>query len=141
MSQSGVAGKTEIRLRGAAHAGILTHRVLPTTIRVMAKKPPFDLIYDPEVAQHLRSIEKRHLSLIREAIREQLWFEPETETRNRKPLEQPAPFGATWELRFGPANQFRVLYAVDLERQEVLILAVGIKDRNRLIVGGEEVEL
>ena len=28
-----------------------------------------------------------------------------------------------------------------LERQEVLILAVGVKDRNRLIVGGEEVEL
>jgi mRNA-degrading endonuclease RelE of RelBE toxin-antitoxin system len=141
MSQSCVAGKTEIRLRGAAPAGILTHRALLTTIRVMAKKQPFDLIYDPEVEQHLRSIEKKHLSLIREAIREQLRFEPETETRNRKPLEQPAPFGATWELRFGPANQFRVLYAVDLERQEVLILAVGFKDRNRLIVGGEELEL
>jgi hypothetical protein len=31
--------------------------------------------------------------------------------------------------------------AVDGERQEVLILAVGFKDGNRLIVGGEEVEL
>ena len=105
------------------------------------KKKPFDLIYDPEVEQHLRSIEKKHLSLIRGAIREQLRFEPETETRNRKPLEQPAAFGATWEIRFGPANQFRVLYAVNSERQEVLILAVGVKDRDRLIVGGEEVKL
>jgi mRNA-degrading endonuclease RelE of RelBE toxin-antitoxin system len=105
------------------------------------KKMPFDLIYDPEVEQHLRSIEKKHLSLIREAIREQLQFEPETETRNRKPLEQPAAFGATWEIRFGPANQFRVLYVVNPERREVLVLAVGVKDRNRLIVGGEEVEL
>jgi hypothetical protein len=70
-----------------------------------------------------------------------LQFEPETETRNRKPLEQPAAFGATWKIRFGPANQFRVLYAVNLEPQEVLILAVGFKDRNRLIVGGEEVNL
>ncbi len=107
----------------------------------MAKKQPFELIYDPEVELHLRSIEKNHLSLIREAIREQLQFEPEIETRNRKPLEPPAPFGATWELRFGPANQFRVLYTVDLECQEVLILAVGVKDGNRLIVGGEEVDL
>jgi len=107
----------------------------------MGKKKPFDLIYDPEVEQHLRTIEKKHLPLIRGAIREQLRFEPETETRNRKPLEQPAAFGATWEIRFGPANQFRVLYAVNLERQEVLILAVGVKDRNRLIVGGEEVNL
>jgi hypothetical protein len=54
-------------------------------------------------------------------------------------LEQPAVFGATWELRFGPANKFRVLYNV--EGQQVLILAVGVKDKNRLIVGGEEVEL
>jgi mRNA-degrading endonuclease RelE of RelBE toxin-antitoxin system len=105
------------------------------------KRKPFELIYDPEVERHLQSIEKKHLSLIREAIREQLQFEPETETRNRKPLEQPAAFGATWEIRFGPANQFRVLYVVNLERHEVLILAVGVKDRNRLIVGGEEVKL
>jgi mRNA-degrading endonuclease RelE of RelBE toxin-antitoxin system len=106
---------------------------------VMGKKKPFDLIYDPDVEQHLRSIEKKYLSLVRGAIREQLQFEPETETRNRMSLQQPAAFGATWELRFGPANQFRVLYAVNLERQEVLILAVGVKERNRLMVGGEEV--
>ena len=105
----------------------------------MGKKKPFGLIYDPEVEQHLRSIEKKHLSLIRGAIREQLQFEPET--RNRKPLEQPAAFGATWELRFGPANQFRVLDAVNRGRQKVLILAVGVKARDRLIVGGEEVNL
>lgn len=107
----------------------------------MARKQSFSLIYDPEVENHLRSIERKHHSLIRKAIQEQLRFEPETETRNRKPLEQPAAFGATWELRFGPYNHFRVLYAVELERQEVQILAIGVKDRNRLIVGGEEVEL
>jgi hypothetical protein len=61
----------------------------------MAKKKPFDLIYDPGVEQHLQSIEKKQLSLIRAAIHEQLQFEPETETRNRKPLQQPAAFGAT----------------------------------------------
>jgi hypothetical protein len=30
---------------------------------------------------------------------------------------------------------------MDLERQEVQILAIGIKERNRLLVGGEELEL
>ncbi len=68
-------------------------------------------------------------------------FEPETETRNRKPLEQPAAFGATWELRFGPGNRFRVLYAVDNELREVTVLAVGEKEKNRLMVAGEEIEL
>ena len=112
-----------------------------TIIMVMGSKKPFALIYDPEVEKHLRSIEKKYYSLIRKTIHEQLLFEPDTATRNRKPLQQPAAFDATWELRFGPSNLFRALYAVNLELKEVHILAVGIKDRNRLIIGGEEVEL
>jgi hypothetical protein len=108
---------------------------------IMAGKQPFSLIFDPGVKQHLRAIESKYHSLIRTTIQEQLLFEPETETRNRKPLQQPAALGATWELRFGPDNRFRVLYAVDLERQEVQVLAVGVKDRDRLFIGGEEVEL
>ncbi len=68
-------------------------------------------------------------------------FEPEKESRNRKPLRQPAPFEATWELRLGPDNRFRVLYGVDLEHREVQIQAIGVKQGNRLFVGGEEIEL
>src|SRR6266852_4090238 len=73
-------------------------------------------------------------------IEEQLLFEPENETRNRKPLQQPAPFEATWELRFGPDNRFRVLYGVDHERRGVQVQAIGVQKGNRLFVGGEEVE-
>lgn len=107
----------------------------------MARGQPYSLIFDPEVKQHLRTIENKHHSLIRAAIEEQLQFEPERETRNRKPLRPPAPLGATWELRFGPDNCFRVLYAVDLEHRQVQVLAVGVKERNRLIIGGEELEV
>ena len=96
----------------------------------MARTQPFTLIFDPEVEQHLRAIEAKYHSLIRENIQEQLLFEPETETRNRKPLQQPAVLGATWELRFGPNNWFRVLYGVDREVQEVQVLGVGVKERN-----------
>lgn len=112
-----------------------------TIIIVMAAQRSYSLVYDPEVGNHLQHIAKKHHSLIRSTIQEQLEFEPETETRNRKPLRQPAAFGASWELRFGPVNQFRVLYDVDLERQEVQILAIGVKEKNRLRIGGEEVKL
>ena len=108
----------------------------------MGRKEPFSLSYDPATKEQLRAIEPKYHSLIRAAIEEQLLFQPETETRNRKPLEQPAPFEATWELRFGPGNRFRVLYGVDRERREVQIQAIGVKKKgNRLFVGGEEVEL
>jgi mRNA-degrading endonuclease RelE of RelBE toxin-antitoxin system len=106
----------------------------------MARKRSFLLIFDPEVKQHLKAVEAKYYSLIRETIIEQLLFEPETETKNRKPLQRPVEFGATWELRCGPDNRFRVLYAVDLEDREVQILAIGIKVGNRLFIGGQELE-
>ena len=80
-------------------------------------------------------------SLIRARIEKQLRFEPTKETRNRKPLRQPAPFEATWEIRFGPKNRFRVLYGVDEEHRTVQIQAFGSKEGHRLLIGGEEVEL
>jgi prevent-host-death family protein len=98
----------------------------------MARKRPFALCYDPEVHRHLRAIEAKYYSLIRTIIEEQLRFEPENETRNRKPLQRPISFKATWELRFGPENRFRVFYAVNHERREVQILAIGVKARDRL---------
>ncbi len=74
-------------------------------------------------------------------IEEQLRFEPDKETRKRKPLQQPAPFEATWEIRFVPANSFRVLYGIDEEHREVQIQAIGVKEGNRLLVAGKEVQL
>jgi hypothetical protein len=108
---------------------------------VMAKRQPFALVYDPEVTGHLAAIERKYHSLIRRAIEEQLRFEPETATRNRKPLERPIGTGARWELRLGPDNRFRVFYRVESEERRVRILAVGVKERNRLFIGGEEVQL
>jgi mRNA-degrading endonuclease RelE of RelBE toxin-antitoxin system len=63
------------------------------------------------------------------------------ETRNRKPLKRPTVLGGDWEIRFGPNNRFRVFYAVNRESSEVYILAIGEKRGNRLLVGGQEVEL
>ena len=107
----------------------------------MARKKPFSLSYDQATKAQLQAIQAKYHTLIRTVIEEQLLFEPEMETRNRKPLQQPAPFEATWEIRFGPENRFRVLYGVDQERREVQIQAIGVKKGNRLFVAGEEVEL
>ena len=107
----------------------------------MAKKQPFTLVYADEVKDHLRAIEAKYHSLIRTEIEEQLLFDAEIETKNRKPLRQPTVYDATWEIRFGPNNRFRVLYGIDPERREVQVQAIGVKKGSRLLVGGEEIEL
>ncbi len=107
----------------------------------MARKRPYSLIFDREVRNHLRAIESKYYSVIHKTIQEQLAFEPEHETRNRKPLERPTSLEATWELRFGPDNRFRVLYIVDTEQRQVSVLAIGVKRGNRLLIGGEELQI
>lgn len=108
---------------------------------IMRRRQPYTLIYARGVVEHLKSIDAKYDRLIREQIEQQLRFEPGVETKNRKPLRQPAPFAAQWEVRFGPDNRFRVLYDIDEAQRAVQIVAIGQKERHRLIVGGEEVEL
>ena len=108
---------------------------------IVARQQPYSLAFAAEVTSHLRAIEAKYHALIREKIGEQLRFEPGTETTNRKPLQQPAPLGAAWEIRFGPDNRFRVLYDIDHDARVVRVLAIGEKQRERLFIGGEEVEL
>jgi hypothetical protein len=107
----------------------------------VAKKGPFTLVYAPVVHEHLAAIDAKYDSLIRTKTAEQLSYEPDVKTRNRKPVRPPAAFQAEWELRFGPNNRFRVFYQVNHTSREVRIVAIGVKDRNRLVVGGEEVSL
>lgn len=104
----------------------------------MAKRG-YALVFSPEVGDHLTAIDHKFHSLVLGRIDEQLQYEPTIETR--KPLRTPAPFSAQWEIRFGPRNRFRVLYEVNEDAGEVNVLAIGEKVRNRLFVGGEEIEL
>ena len=107
----------------------------------MAKRPKFTLCFAPEAIEHLDWIESKYHGLVRRAIKEQLTDTPTEETRNRKPLGQPAPLAASWELRCGPDNRFRVFYDVDSASRAILVLAIGVKDRSRLLIGGEEYKL
>ncbi len=101
----------------------------------------FTIVYAPIAKQHLRTIEAKYYTLIRDTISEQLAFEPTTETHNRKPLKRPVVFMATWEIRFGPQNRFCAYYDVDLEQAIVAILAIGRKHGHRVVIGGEEIQL
>jgi mRNA-degrading endonuclease RelE of RelBE toxin-antitoxin system len=102
------------------------------------RRQEFELVFAPETVAHVRAIDSQHHTFIKTMIEKQLKMAPGTPTRNRKRLETPAPFDATWELRFGSDNRFRVLYEIDEVTRTVNILAVGIKDRNRLLIGGKE---
>jgi mRNA-degrading endonuclease RelE of RelBE toxin-antitoxin system len=99
--------------------------------------------YSPAAEEHLRALTARQRATVFDTIDEQLIVQPGVETRNRKPM-RPNPL-APWELRIG---DLRVYYDIqedhvveDRPEPRVLIVAVGIKDRNRVIIGGEEVNL
>lgn len=107
----------------------------------MPKRPRFSLVFAPEAINHLEVVERKYHRRIRQAIDERLSYAPDKATRNRKTLEEPTALGATWELRCGPRNRFRIFYEVDASEHRVRILAIGVKEGNRLLVGGEEIEL
>jgi len=100
----------------------------------------FNIIYAVQTKEHLKAIDRKYYSLIRKMIEEQLQYEPDIETINRKPLKRKGVFGSEWEIRFGTDNRFRVFYDVDNEHNEVRILAIGEKYGNRLFIGGEETD-
>jgi mRNA-degrading endonuclease RelE of RelBE toxin-antitoxin system len=99
--------------------------------------------FSPAAEEHLRALTARQRATVFDTIDEKLKDQPDVETRNRKPM-RPNPL-APWELRIG---DLRVYYDIqedyvveDNPEPRVLILAVGIKDRDRLMIGGEEVNL
>jgi len=75
--------------------------------------------------------------MIMEGIERHLTQQPLKETRNRK-LLRPNPL-APWELR---VENLRIFYEVHWEQPKtVRILAIGIKQGNKLLIGGEDVAL
>ncbi len=98
---------------------------------------PYRIEYSPEAEEHLRALTARQQAIILDAVDRQLTYEPLVETKNRKPM-RPNPL-APWELRIGA---FRVYYDVeDTPEPVVSVLAVGLKRKNRIWIGGEEITL
>jgi len=87
--------------------------------------------------RHFARLDARQRSRVRDAIVQQLVHEPGVETRKRKRL-RPNTL-ATWRLRVGEA---RVYYDFSDEPTPVVVIkAIGVKDRSRVVIGGEEIDL
>lgn len=96
----------------------------------------FTVDFTRAATRHLNDLRAYERAIVVAQIEVQLVHEPVIETRHRKKLRPNHLAG--WELR---AGDLRVLYDVDEEAEQVLVMAIGVKEGDRLIVGGEELEL
>jgi mRNA-degrading endonuclease RelE of RelBE toxin-antitoxin system len=93
--------------------------------------------YSPDAEEHLQTLTARQRKIIADSVERQLLNQPNVETKNRKPM-RPNPV-APWELRIG---RFRVYYDVEEDPElKVIVLAVGVKERNRVRIGGAIIKL
>jgi mRNA-degrading endonuclease RelE of RelBE toxin-antitoxin system len=99
----------------------------------------YRIILEDAALEHLRSLSAGLRAKLAAALHSQLVHEPVVETRNRKRMDPDRRmYVAPWELRVG---QLRVYYAVKEEAALVVVTKIGIKDRDRVIIGGERFEL
>ncbi|MGH9363769.1 MAG: type II toxin-antitoxin system RelE family toxin [Thermoanaerobaculia bacterium] len=97
----------------------------------------YRLIFARETVGHFRKLSARDHKAVLDAIQAQLVHEPAEAARHRKRL-RPNPV-APWELRVG---NLRVYYDVKVDPEPVVeVLAIGVKDRTELRIGGKVVKL
>lgn len=96
----------------------------------------FTLEITEEAIEDLEYFDKAARVTILDATEQQLVNQPLQETRNRKPLRPSSQF--QWELRIG---NYRVFCDVDEETSVVSVVSVGYKERNKLYIRGQEVNL
>ncbi len=96
----------------------------------------FRVEYAAEAVRHLGRLSARNRAAVLDAVERQLQYQPAVPTRNRKLLR--ANRLAPWELRIGA---LRVYFEVNEPLATVTVRAVGLKVRDRVVIGGEEVDL
>lgn len=98
---------------------------------------PYQIIFSRIAETHLQGLTARDRRIVIEEIVQQLTDQAAIATRNRKPM-RPNPL-ASWELRVG---NLRVYYDIEDEPEPLVeIIAVGVKERDRVRIGNKVVEL
>jgi mRNA-degrading endonuclease RelE of RelBE toxin-antitoxin system len=98
----------------------------------------YSIEYSPDAIKHIRKLPADRRAMVVDQLEERLTYEPTVPARHRKRMDPDKKFFvAPWELRLGDV---RVYYAVEEETKKVIVLAVGIKQREKLFIGGREVE-
>lgn len=96
----------------------------------------YQIEYSPEAISHLRDLTARQRRTVVDEVERRLGEQPLAEARNRKPMR--ANPLAPWELRVG---SLRVYYEASERLRTVWILAVGVKRKNQVLVGGVKIDL
>jgi mRNA-degrading endonuclease RelE of RelBE toxin-antitoxin system len=97
----------------------------------------FRIEYAPATIAHLKALTARQQSIVLDGVARYLSVDPMFETRNRKPM-RPNPL-APCELRLGYS---RVYFDVVTEPEPVVVvLAVGVKERNAFWIGKAVINL
>lgn len=97
---------------------------------------PFHVRYGEAAVRHLRYLSARQRALVLDVVLQQLSHQPTLPTRNRKLLRANAV--APWELRIG---EIRVYFDVEEAPEAIVtVRAVGVKVRERVLIGGVEVD-
>jgi mRNA-degrading endonuclease RelE of RelBE toxin-antitoxin system len=96
----------------------------------------FAIEFTKAAYRHLQAFKRFDRNRILDGIKAQFPHQPDLETRNKKLLRQ-NPL-ADWELRI---DTYRVFYDIDETQKVVRIIAIGIKEHNKVIIDGEEITL
>ena len=103
---------------------------------VNAVKKAYLIEFTPQANEDLKLFRRFEQRQILNEIEQQLMYEPNVVTRNRKEM-RPNDV-AEWELRVG---KFRIFYNVDEEIRIIGVEAVGFKIGNMLFIRGERRKL
>ena len=97
----------------------------------------FEIRFTDAAREHLRAMTARERSIVLSEVEVELAHEPAIPSRKRRPMRP--NLLAEWELRLG---NFRAYYRImEDEAKYVEIVAVGIKQREQIWIGGERIEL
>lgn len=96
----------------------------------------FRIAFTPSALEDVAWFRKHEQVIIFDAIEEQLMYQPNIQTGNRKMLRPNQV--AEWELRLG---KFRMFYDVDSISQVVEIKMIGYKEGSHLYVRGKGYQL
>jgi mRNA-degrading endonuclease RelE of RelBE toxin-antitoxin system len=103
----------------------------------MLRTVSYRIEYSPEAVDHLAELTARQWATVLDLVPRQLAHEPTVTTRNRARM-RPNPT-AHCRLRMG---DLRVYYdVIESPERIVVVKAVGIKVRDRVLVGREELKL
>ncbi len=104
--------------------------------RTIRQAMGFRIEFTPEAAEQVDALRAHDRRGLLDGVSRQLAHQPDVRTRHRGPL-RPNPLAA-FRLRIG---NLRAYYDVDPEAGLVVVKAIGVKVRDRVVIGGAEIEL